>query len=128
MTFLDLPWGFWVLPALLVVAWVRLWWASRRARLWFAGLTPPGAFAVILLGVVELSAPTSQPSGGSEDLSVRIAALDSSTGMMIMTAGWIALIVAIALTIITFVVETTLMVRRSEKAEREAAAAAQAPN
>ncbi|MBB4748219.1 hypothetical protein [Actinoplanes lobatus] len=132
--FFDLPWWCWVLPGLLVVAWMGMWWASRRARLWFAGLTPPAAFAVILLGLFELSRP-SEPScaesycpGGPGDLSARIAALDNGPGTVIMVIGLLALIVACALTIITFVVETTLMVRRSESIERAAAAAAQAPS
>ncbi|GGN48162.1 hypothetical protein GCM10010109_85070 [Actinoplanes campanulatus] len=112
------------------MAWMGLWWASRRARLWFAGLTPPGAFAVIVLGLIELLRP-SQPSclegycpGGPGDLSARIASLDDGPGTVIMVIGLLALIVGCTLTIITFVVETTLMVRRSERAER----AAQAPN
>ncbi|GID47382.1 hypothetical protein Aca07nite_46570 [Actinoplanes capillaceus] len=105
-----------------------MWWAGRRARLWFAGLTPPAAFAVILLGLFELLTP-SEPScaasycpGGPGDLSARIAALDNGPGTVIMVIGLLALGVACALTIITFVVETTLMVCRSESIERIAAA------
>jgi hypothetical protein len=118
--FFDLPWQCWVLPALLVVAWTGLWWGSRRARLWFAGLTPPGAVVIILLGLIEMLSPAPQ-QGEPADLSARISALDSGPGTLMMAAGLLALVVGTALTITTFGVETTLMVRRHERAQRDAA-------
>ncbi|BCY05398.1 hypothetical protein [Actinoplanes sp. L3-i22] len=117
--FFDLPWRYWELPALLVLAWTGLWWASRRARLWFAGLTPPAALAVLLLGVFELLTMTPQPSCSD-------GSCPEDPGTAIIAVGLLSLIVASALTIVTFVVETTLMVRRSERAEREATA--ESPN
>ncbi|RSM52616.1 hypothetical protein DMB66_39850 [Actinoplanes sp. ATCC 53533] len=119
--FLDLPWQCWALPALLVVAWTALWWGSRRARLWFAGLTPPGAVVIILLGLIEMLSPGPQQDEPA-DLSGRISALGSGPGTLIVAVGLLALVVGTALTIVTFVVETTLMVRRHERAQRDAAA------
>ncbi|MCU7727764.1 hypothetical protein ODJ79_28940 [Actinoplanes sp. KI2] len=130
----ELTWGYWVLPGLLVVAWTCLWWASRSARLWFAGLAPLGAIAVILIGVLAWASPSRSGNscvetycrgGGPEDLQTRIAAMGGGPGAQIAVCGLLALMVAGALTIVTYAVETTLLVRRHERAEREAAAADQ---
>ncbi|KUL41456.1 hypothetical protein [Actinoplanes awajinensis] len=124
--FFDLPWRYATLPVLLVVAWTALWWASRRARMWFAGLAPAGAIAVVLLGAIQMLSPsdsarscgTTSCPGGPADLSTRIDTLGSGPGALTMTVGLLTVIVATALMIVTLVVETTLMVRRHEKAER----------
>ncbi|WP_157437907.1 hypothetical protein [Actinoplanes subtropicus] len=97
------------------MAWTGLWWGSRRARLWFAGLMPPGAVVIILLGLSEMLSPVRpQQQGEPADLSARISALGSGPGMLIAAVGLLTLVVGTALTITTFVVETTLMVRRHE--------------
>jgi hypothetical protein len=124
----DLPGRFWILPVLLVVTWTGLWWGSRRARLWFAGLAPPVAVAVILLGVIEGLSSSPSSSQPPADLHVRIDAMGTGPGMLMVAIGLCTLVVAIGLTVVTFVVETTLMVRRHERAEREAAAAMQPPS
>jgi hypothetical protein len=121
VSFFDLPWRCWLLPALLVVAWTGLWWASRRARLWYAGLTPPAAVVIILFGLVEMLSPPPQ-QGEPADLHVRIGALDDGPGTMTVAVGLLALVVGTALTITTVAVETTLMVRRHERAQQDAAA------
>ncbi|GAA2687650.1 hypothetical protein [Actinoplanes palleronii] len=124
--FVDLPWRYATLPVLLVVAWTALWWASRRARMWFAGLAPAGAITVVLLGAIQMLSPsdsarscgTTYCPSGPADLSTRIDTLGSGPGTLTMTVGLLTVIVATALMIVTLVVETMLMVRRHEKAER----------
>ena len=110
-------WECYLLPVLLVVAWPLLWWrGSRRIRLWFAGLAPLGAAAGAVLGLLENSwersqaGPVSCPTSHC-DMSVLFAAdVDSASilGMLIAINSLLALLVAVALRVLTLVVELLL--------------------
>ena len=113
--FAALPWQCWILSVLLGVTWIALWWRSRRARLWFAGLTPPAAVVVVLLGLVNIGAKSgdlaSQCSGvrnscgssGAPRWEQSLALIPDSALLPVLN-GVCGLLVAVILTIITFVV------------------------
>jgi len=114
----QLSWECFLLPGLLVVAWPLLWWrGSRRIRLWCAGLTPLGAVAGFFLGVLVASWGLAAPvpcAGGACDsgrdlgVSANSAAM-SNLGMVIMVNSALALVVAVALGLLSLVVELVLL-------------------
>jgi len=133
---IGLPWECYVLSLLLVVAWPLLWWrGSRRIRLWYAGLTPLGAYAGFILGAVVGSwgrnggAVPCTGGGGACDTAWEPGAGDSAAisdlGMVFMINSVLAFLVAVALGLLTLVVELVLLgvrarsrttLRRSEEA------------
>ena len=89
---------------------------QRGCRLWFAGLAPLGAAAGAVLGLLENSwersqaGPVSCPTSHC-DMSVLFAAgVDSTSilGMLIAINSLLALLVAVALGVLTLVVELLL--------------------
>ena len=108
----ELRWQDVVLPVLLVVAWLLLWWrGSRRIRLWYAGLTPLGAVAGFILGAV-LAWNNSACAGAACDSRGMLAAGNDGTmldlGVSIMIKSVLAFAVAVALGLLTLVVELEL--------------------
>jgi hypothetical protein len=127
-------WACYLLPALLIVAWPLLWWrGSRRIRLWWAGLTPLGAYAGFFLGLLENSwersqaGPVSCPTSDCDMWGHFAASVDSTSmlGWVIMINSVLGFAVAVALGLLTVVVELVLLgvrarsrttLRRSEEA------------
>lgn len=117
------------LPVLLVVAWLLLWWrGSRRIRLWFVGLAPFGAVVGVVLGLLEYLGergpvrPVSCTPALCGDWGGVTAYRDATSGpgRLIFGNSLLALIVAVALGVLTLVVElllaggrTTLRLRTS---------------
>src|ERR1035437_10389552 len=117
------------LPVLLVVAWLLLWWrGSRGIRLWFVGLAPFGALGGVVLGLLaDLGArgpgrPVSCTPALCGDWGGVTAYRDATSGpgRLIFGNSLLALIVAVALGVLTLVVElllagarTTLRLRTS---------------
>lgn len=105
---------YWILPALLVVVWAQPWWRnSRRFRLWFALLAP---FACVVGIIVGLLGSTADGDGGCAKpckgglVQHWAGSVDSSSAFAASSA--LALFVAVALTIVTLIVEYVLLVRR----------------
>ena len=105
------------LPVLLVVAWSLLWWrGSRRIRLWFVGLAPFGAVVGVVLGLLEYLGergpvrPVSCTPDLCGDWAGVIAHRDATSGLgrLIFGNSLLALIVAVALGVLTLVVELLL--------------------
>jgi hypothetical protein len=118
----DLAWQCWVMPALLVLAWLLLWWRGRpRLRRWFAGLAPVGAVAVIVLGLIVIESvgsgaqgtacASSACAGGSTHWAASLAAT-SDLGLLIAVNGVLALLVVMPLTVVTVIVEVARLIRR----------------
>ena len=126
----GLSWECYLLPGLLVVAWPLLWWrGSRRIRLWWAGLTPLGAVAGVSLGLLVDSweriqaGPVSCPTSDCDIWG--LFAAGPMLGMAIVINSVLAFLVAVALGLLTVVVELVLLgararsrttLRRSEEA------------
>jgi hypothetical protein len=105
------------LPVLLVVAWSLLWWrGSRRIRLWFVGLAPFAAAAGVVLGLLEYlgergpARPVSCTPALCGDWGGVTAYRDATSGLgrLIFGNSLLALIVAVALGVVTLVVELLL--------------------
>ena len=123
---IGLPWACYLLSALLVVAWPLLWWrGSRRIRLWWAGLTPLGAVAAYFLGGLVGSwgrnggAVPCTGGGGACDTAWEPGAGDSAAisdlGLVIMINSVLAFLVAVALGLLTLVVELVLLGARARR-------------
>jgi len=106
------------LSVLLVVAWSPLWWRGRRIRLWFAGLAPLGAVVGVFLGLlaylgergpVRPVSCTPALCGGWEGVAPYRDAT-SGIGQLIIGNSLLALIVAVALGLLTLVVELLTLV------------------
>lgn len=101
------------LPVLLVVAWSLLWWrGSRRIRLWFVGLAPLVAAVGVVLGLLALGraspvlcTPDHCPAAGGANADMY--AMPGIVGL-IFGNSLLALIVAVALVVLTLVVELLL--------------------
>jgi hypothetical protein len=119
----ELPGQAWVLPGLLVAVWALLWWqGSRRARLWFAFLAPPGAILVVILAVVQSlqDADAAQGCTGGpcdKDVAHFAAGVDTAQGTLLSTNAFLALAVSLPLFLITMTVEYVLLVRRQNREE-----------
>ena len=101
------------LPVLLVVAWSLLWWrGSRRIRLWFVGLAPFGAVVGVVLGLLEYLGERGpvRPVSCTPALCGVTAYRDATSGpgRLIFGNSLLALIVAVALGVLTLVVELLL--------------------
>ena len=108
----------WFPSMLLVAIWVFSWWrGTRRIRLWFALLAP---FLCVLGLVAGLIGAGSQATGACSSSCAGGAvqrwaeSFDSpSTGVAwLETSALLALPVAVALTVLTLVVEYIVLVRR----------------
>lgn len=126
MDLLGTPaWTSWILPALLVVVWLTAWRrGTRRFRWWFVTLVPVGAFVGVVISF--LNTPMVTGSGGEIDVVCGNTVCGQATSNVIaaevLGANLVLSIpVGAALFVLTLIVETTLMVRRSEAAEREPA-------
>jgi hypothetical protein len=120
-------WECYLLPVLLVVAWPLLWWrGSRRIRLWFAGLTPLGAFAGFFVGAVVALNNSSCVGAGCDSRGMQRAAGERAwfdLGVSIMSNAMLGFATAVALGLLTAVVELTLLgvrVRRRTALRRSA--------
>jgi hypothetical protein len=102
---------------LLVVAWSLLWWRGRRRiRLWFVGLAPFAAAVGVVLGLLEYLGergpvrPVSCTPALCGDWGGVTAYRDATSGIgrLIFGNSLLALIVAVALGVLTLVVELLL--------------------
>jgi hypothetical protein len=114
----------WLLSILLVAIWVVSWWrGTRRFRLWFALLAP---FVCMLGIVVGLIGAGSQADGSCRSSCAGSAvqrwaeSFDSpSTSIAwLETSALRGLFVAVALTVLTLIVEYILLVLRDSREER----------
>lgn len=125
----DLVWQCWILPALLIVAWALLWWrGTRRVRLWFAALTPAGAVATFILGLVMIqsgddtsgSRPCTGPVPCTADDGARWAqslASISDLALLITINAVLALVIAVPLAVLTVIVELAKKARDRRRPE-----------
>ena len=115
----------WLLSILLVTIWAVAWWrGTRRFRLWFALLAP--AFCVLgivaaVLGALsgsDASCTSSSCPGGA--VQRWAASFDAPSAGVLWLEGnaLLALGVAVALTVLTLVVEYVLLVLRDSPGER----------
>jgi hypothetical protein len=114
----------WLLSILIVAMWVFSWWrGTRRFRLWFALLAP----LVCVLGiVVGLIGAGSQADGSCSSSCAGSAVqrwaenVDSPSTSIIWleTSALLALFVAVALTVLTLIVEYILLVLRDSREAR----------
>jgi hypothetical protein len=110
----------WILPILLLAIWVPSWWrGTRRFRLWFALLAPVACGFGFILGVIgaitQADGPCSACAGG---VVLNWAdSVDSPTGVSawLETSSLPALGVALALTVLTLIVEYVLLVQRDSR-------------
>ena len=113
-----MSWEVLILPLLVVVVWYVGWArATRRLRLWFAFLTPVVTLLTLVLirGPKVGSCPESCPGGAVANWA---ASTDSALSGGLLGNLAVTLIVSALLLAVTLVVETALLVRRSEAAER----------
>jgi len=104
------------LSVLLVVAWSLLWGRGRRIRLWFAGLAPLGAVVGVFLGLLAYLGergpvrPVSCTPALCGDWGGVTPYRDATSGIgqLIIGNSLLALIVAVALGLLTLVVEPLL--------------------
>ena len=105
------------LSVLLVVAWSVLWWQGRRrVRLWFTGLAPLGAVVGVFLGLLAYLGergpvrPVSCTPALCGDWGGVTPYRDATSGIgqLIIGNSLLALIVAVALGLLTLVVEPLL--------------------
>jgi len=103
------------LPVFLVVAWALLWWrGSRRIRLWFVGLAPFGAVVGMVIGALAYFAergpvrPCTPASCGVGGDVTSYRDPTSGIGKLIFGNSLLGLIVAMALVVLTLVVELLL--------------------
>lgn len=98
-----------LLAGLLVAGWVLSWWGPRRLRLWFALLAPFGAVAAIVLAFMAV------PRGSCDHGCVQGWAdnVDGSEGL---ANALITFPVAVAIAVLTGLVELVLFVRRTRPA------------
>jgi hypothetical protein len=112
-------WDRYLLPVLLVAAWSLLWWrGSRRIRLWFAGLTPLGAVAGFVVGAVVALNNSSCVGAGCDSRGAQRAAGERAwfdLGVSIMYNAVLGFAVAVALGLITLVVELVLLGVRARR-------------
>jgi hypothetical protein len=97
------------LAGLVVAVWVWSWWGPRPFRLWFALLSPFGAVAAIVLAFMSV------PRGSCDHGCVEGWAnnVDSSEGL---ANALMTFPVAVAIAVITGIVELVLLVRRNPPA------------
>ena len=126
MDSLGVPaWTAWILPALLVLVWSLAWpLGTRRFRWWFGTVVPVGAVVGVVVSFV--ATPTVAGSGGDVDVvcgNTICGQADSGViAAEVLGANLLMSVpVGAALFVLTLIVETTLMVRRAEAAEKEAA-------
>ncbi|BBH65423.1 hypothetical protein ACTI_21080 [Actinoplanes sp. OR16] len=118
-------WSVWILSAVFLARWIFLWRGERRARLRFALTAPIGAIVGVIIGLLSVSASMDDASCFGRncrgDVSNFTASLDANAGLggLIVANSVLGLITAAALAVITLVVETVLMVRRHERAQRD---------
>jgi hypothetical protein len=95
-----------LLAGLVVAVWVWSWWGPRPFRLWFALLSPFGAVAAIVLAFMSV------PRGSCDHGCVEGWAnnVDSSKGL---ANALMPFPVAVAIAVITGIVELVLFVRRN---------------
>jgi hypothetical protein len=116
----------WLLSILLVAVWMFSWWrGTRRFRLWFALLAP----LVCVLGIVAGLIGAGSQAGASCSPSCAGSAVQrwaesfdspSTSVAWLETSALLALFVAVALTVLTLVVEYVLVLRDSgEERSRE---------
>ena len=112
-------WECYLLPVLLVVAWPLLWWrGSRRIRLWYAGLTPLGAVAGFILGAVVALNNSACRGAACDSRGAQRAAGERAwfdLGVSIMSNAVLGFAVAVALGLITLVVELVLLGVRARR-------------
>jgi hypothetical protein len=114
----------WLLSILILATWIFSWWrGTRRFRLWFALLAPA---ACVLGVVVSLIAAGAQADGGCSSscsgsaVQRWAASFDAPTPGIVWleTSALRALVVAVALSVLTLVVEYILLVLRDSRAAR----------
>jgi hypothetical protein len=114
----------WILPVLLLAIWVPSWWrGTRRFRLRFALLAPVACVVGIILGLIGANAQSDGSCSSSCDGSAvqRWAdSVDSPSGVSawLGKSSLLAFGVAVALTLITLIVEYILLVRRDSREAR----------
>jgi hypothetical protein len=123
----------WILPVMLLVVWVASWWrGTRRFRLWFALLAPAGCVAGIILALIGSGSQADGSCSSSCDGSAVQRWADSYDSPSGATA-WLgkssvlALGVALALTVITLIVEYILLVLRDSREARAQRQSGQRP-
>ena len=115
----------WPLSVLVVTIWVVAWWrGTRRFRLWFALLAP----ALCLIGVVAgllgalsgSDASCTSPSCPGSAVQRWAESMDAppAGALWLESNALLALGVAVALTVLTLIVEYILLVRREPDGKR----------
>ena len=111
----------WILPILLLVIWVPSWWrCTRRFRLWFSLLAPFACVVGIILGLIGANAQADDPCSSScagSAVQRWAPSFDSPPGGVawLIESSLLALAVAVALTVVTLIVEYILLVRRDPR-------------
>jgi len=113
----------WLPSVLLVAVWLLSWWlGTRQFRLWFALLAPLACVLGFVVGLIEAG---SQADGSCSSSCAGSAvqrwagSIDSPSASVawLETSALRALSVAVAVTVLTLVVEYVLLVRRDMSGE-----------
>ena len=113
------------LPSILILAiWVFSWWrGTRRFRLWFALLAPMACMLGVVVGLIGAGtqaddACSSSCAGSAVQRWAESFDAPSPSIVWLQTSALLALFVAVALTVLTLVVEYILLVLRDSREAR----------